>query len=68
MNKLTWFLSALIIAAVSFTSCEMIEEADYDESLLLGKWRNGTLHYRYDTGGNGVSWDTKDDVTEAEGQ
>lgn len=68
MKKLTWFLSAIILATVSFTSCDMIEETEYDESLLLGKWQSGTLFYRYDTGGKGVSWDTSEDITEAEAQ
>jgi hypothetical protein len=44
----------------------------FDQSLLIGKWVStvapGTEYYRYDIGGTGVTWDTSDNVTEAEGQ
>jgi hypothetical protein len=48
-------------------SCEK-EPAYFDESLLLGKWRSGTLFYKYHANGTGGTWDTADDVTEAEAQ
>jgi len=48
-------------------SCVPVETV-FDESLLIGKWNSGTLFFRYDTGGSGVTWDTADDLTEAEGQ
>lgn len=66
MKRLLNYLPVLFIVAVFFTSC--LPEEDFDEALLIGKWRSGTLFYRYDSGGAGVSWDTADDVTEAEGQ
>jgi len=67
MKKLIKYLPVLLIVAVFFTSC-LPEEEVFDENLLIGKWRSGTEYYRYDAGGNGVTWDTADDVTEAEGQ
>jgi hypothetical protein len=48
-------------------SCEPIEES-FDESLLVGKWQSGTLYYKYLAGGTGSTWDTADDVSEAEAQ
>jgi hypothetical protein len=48
--------------------CTPEDSTVFDQNLLIGKWQSGTLHYRYDTGGSGVTWDTADDVTEAEAQ
>ncbi len=54
---------------VSFlaVSCEPVEES-FDDSLLIGKWQSGTLFYKYLSNGSGATWDTGDDVTEAEAQ
>lgn len=40
----------------------------FDENLLYGKWQSGTLFYKYISDGSGTTWDTADDVQEAEGQ
>lgn len=67
MKRLLNYLPVLFIVAVLFSSC--LPEEDFDEALLIGKWRSGTLFYRYDTGGTGVSWDTSDvDITEEDAQ
>lgn len=66
MKRLLNYLPVLFIVAVVFSSC--LPEEDFDEALLIGKWQSGTLFYRYDTGGTGVSWDTSEDVQEADGQ
>ncbi|MEA4936395.1 hypothetical protein SDC9_200139 [bioreactor metagenome] len=66
MKKFLNYLPALVLIAVLFSSC--LPEENFDEALLIGKWQSGTLFYRYDTGGTGVSWDTSDDITEAEAQ
>lgn len=50
-----------------FTSCEP-EDFTFDETLLIGKWRSGTLYYNYTASGTGTTWDTSDDVTEEEAQ
>ncbi len=51
-----------------FTSCEKDEDVSFDKSLLTGKWVQGTVHYKYLANGTGGTWDTADDVTEAEAQ
>lgn len=57
--------SACLSLCFLLTSC--VDEAqDYDESLLIGRWVEGTEYYRYDNGHTGVSWDTGDDVSEDE--
>lgn len=56
----------VLICALILTGCVL--EQDFDSALLIGKWRSNTEFYRYDVGGTGVTWDTSDDVTEAEGQ
>jgi hypothetical protein len=57
----------VILLALVFHSCQ--EEAEtFQESLLIGKWSSGTLHYKYLSNYTGSTWDTADDVTEAEGQ
>ena len=43
-------------------------EETFTESFLIGIWVSGTLHYKYLSDKTGTTWDTKDDVTEAEGQ
>lgn len=50
-----------------FNSCEE-EEKFFDESLLIGKWVSGTVFYKYASNNTGATWDTSDDVTEAEAQ
>ena len=47
-----------------FTSCD--KDTDFDENLLLGKWKEGTEYYRYDSGHSGATWDTGDDMGEEE--
>ena len=67
MKRTTFYLLSFVITVFAFTSCLPMEDV-FDESLLIGKWVSGTEYYRYDTGGNGATWDTSDDVSEAEGQ
>jgi hypothetical protein len=54
----------ITLLAVSCTE----EEVFFDQSLLTGKWQSGTLFYKYLVDGTGGTWDTSDDVTEAEAQ
>ncbi len=61
--KFTFFAFIVFFMA----SC-LPETNTFDASLLIGKWKSGTLYYRYDTGGTGATWDTADDVTETEAQ
>ena len=70
-------IAFLALVAIAVVSCSE-KSSDFDESLLIGKWERpspfsdeesfGYEYYRYDIGGIGASWDTTDDVTEAEAQ
>ncbi len=62
------YLTAIVAVGALFTSCGPIEQEFFDVNLLYGKWRSGTEFWRYDTNGNGATWDTADDVTESEAQ
>jgi hypothetical protein len=68
MTKKTLYNITLIIGiCLLAVSCEP-ETTTFDNSLLPGKWQSGTLFYKYLSDGNGSTWDTADDVTEAEAQ
>jgi hypothetical protein len=66
--RLSFFLLAGTALVFFFGSCEIEEDVFSDSTLLIGKWNSGTLFYRYQNNGNGATWDTADDVTEAEAQ
>jgi hypothetical protein len=67
-KSLFLLLPLLFIPFVFFSSCELLEEGEFDETLLVGTWRSGTLHYKYFSNGTGGTWDTKDNVLESEAQ
>lgn len=46
---------------------EVFEDEVYDTDMIIGLWQTGTVFYRYNEDFTGVTWDTADDVTEAEG-
>lgn len=46
---------------------EVFEDQVYDTDLIIGLWQNGSIHYRFNDDGTGVTWDTADDVMESEG-
>jgi len=58
----------VVLMAVIFNSCSPVEEESFQESFLIGSWVSGTLHYKYQSNKTGTTWDTSDDVSEAEGQ
>lgn len=62
-------IGVAIVAAMLVFSCTPTQNS-FDKEFLYGKWveKSGTLHYRYDADFTGVTWDTADDVTEAEGK
>jgi hypothetical protein len=66
-KKTLFYLTALMVISILAVSCEPTEQS-FDESLLIGKWQSGTLYYKYLADGTGGTWDTADDVTEAEAQ
>lgn len=41
---------------------------EFSVSDIYGKWRSGSLYYRYDYDYEGVTWDESEDVYESEGQ
>ena len=67
MKKTLFYLSMCTVLCVLAVSCEQLP-VTFDESLLIGKWQSGTLYYKYLADGTGGTWDTADDVTEAEAQ
>lgn len=67
MKKIIYILFAAFLVAIMFQSCEL-EEEQFDEALLTGKWESGTLYYRYFSDGSGYTWDEGDDVMEEEAQ
>ena len=70
MKRFTLILLSLAFAALFTSSCSTDEETkpSFDESLIIGKWKSGTLFERYDADKSGATWDTADDVNEEEAQ
>jgi len=70
MKRLALIILSLAFAALFTSSCSTDDETQpsFDESLIIGKWRSGTLFERYDLDKSGATWDTADDVTEEEAQ
>mgnify|MGYP006320133341 FL=1 len=46
---------------------EVFEDKVYDTDLIIGLWQSGTVFYRFNEDGSGITWDIADDVTELEG-
>lgn len=67
MKKTLRYLTMLMVLALLAVSCEELGNS-YDQILLTGKWKSGTLYYKYLANGTGGTWDTADNVTEAEAQ
>ena len=67
IKKTLSYLTACLVISLFAVSCEP-EQVSFDESLLIGKWQSGTLYYKYLADGTGGTWDTADNVTEAEAQ
>lgn len=68
MKRIISYFTLLAVIAIFTVSCEPEQEKSFDQSLLTGKWKSGTLYYKYLADGTGATWDTADDVTEAEAQ
>ena len=67
MKKTLQYLTMLAVVTLFAVSCTK-EETTFDETLLTGKWQSGTVFYKYSADGTGGTWDTSDNVTEAEAQ
>lgn len=67
MKKLLVCFMVCFSLTVLLNSCEE-DETFFQESYLIGKWAQGTIYYKYLSDYTGKTWDTADDVTEAEAQ
>jgi hypothetical protein len=67
IKKITFYLSLVLVISFLAVSCEPLA-VSFDSTLLTGKWKSGTLYYKYTADGKGATWDTADNVTEAEAQ
>jgi len=67
MKKTLRYLTMLTVVTLIAVSCTK-EDTTFDQTLLTGKWQSGTLFYKYFADGTGGTWDTSDNVTEAEAQ
>jgi len=71
MKRIFYFLASLLVISVLFNSCKKDE---FDETLLYGTWKTkskvtaGDLYEKYSSNGKGITWDTGDGMTEADGQ
>lgn len=69
MKRLLLVVLSFVLVMLITSSCEVEEaEVSFDPTLIIGKWKSGTLYERYDSDNAGATWDTADDVTEAEAQ
>ena len=66
-NKSSIYFAICMFVSFLVVSCQP-ELTSFDQSLLTGKWKSGTLYYKYLANGSGGTWDTADNVTEAEAQ
>lgn len=46
---------------------KVFENEAFDTDMFIGLWQSGSVFYRYNEDGSGVTWDTADDVNELEG-
>ena len=69
MKKLLRRVACVLFAMVALVSCVPdMGMPDFSVDDIYGKWKSGTLYYRYDHGYKGVTWDIADDVAEEEAQ
>lgn len=70
MKKITILVLSVVMVGLFTTSCQKDEDLapDFTKDLLIGTWKSNTLYEKYNSAGTGSTWDTADDVTEAEGQ
>lgn len=68
MKRSLLYLVMFAVITMFTVSCEPEEDVSFDQVLLIGKWKSGTMFYKYLANGAGATWDTADDVTEAEAQ
>jgi hypothetical protein len=67
MKKNLRYLLPLVFILTMFSSC-LPEDDSFNSAFLIGKWRSGTLYYKYAADLSGSTWDTSDDISESEAQ
>ena len=45
---------------------EVFEKLKVDPDLIIGLWRSGSMYYRYNADGTGLTWDAAEDIKEEE--
>jgi len=69
MKRFLLVITSLVLVTLFTTSCEKEDDRiSFDQTLIIGKWKSGTIYERYDPDNRGATWDTADDVTESEAQ
>ena len=71
MKKNVTIMMMVVAGAMLMASCSLFEKENHlnvDESLLYGKWQEGTsqIYWRYLDDGSGVTWDEGEDISEEE--
>ena len=63
------FVFSLVLSVfILFNSCQKESRNKFDETLLYGKWVDGTEYFKYNPDKTGSYWDIDDDVDEDEAQ
>lgn len=65
MKRILSYLFVVALTAICFVSCS--KEKEFNEQFLIGYWKEGTDNMRFDSNHMGEWWDTKDEVSEGEG-
>lgn len=45
---------------------EVFEKLKVDPDLIIGLWHSGSMYYRYNADGTGLTWDAAEDIKEEE--
>lgn len=61
-------IGIVLVMTLLMVGCDSLFKPRFDEALLSGHWLSGTVHEKFNANGTGYTWDTADDVTEAEAQ
>jgi len=67
MKKSIFYFVTFLSISFMLNSCSK-EEESFDETLLIGTWKEGTVYEKYQSNYDGYTWDTADNVTEDEAQ
>ena len=66
MKKVKTLSAILLTLSVLLCSCGPANEKYFNVKYLFGEWKEGTVHDKYSEDGTGHTWDTSDDIEEAE--